>query len=167
MITKQSIDRLLENCDIVDIIEHYIPLRKSGSSFVGLCPFHDDKNPSMSVSPNKGFFHCFSCKAGGNAVKFVMDYEKLSYPQAIEKVAELSNFTLEYSSQNIPKKENKFILEKVNSYYKSQLSTNIRAVEYLKNRGFDNAFQKCRNGAFTLLTGVVKAKSNSVHFGVF
>ncbi|MCI6987971.1 MAG: DNA primase [Campylobacter sp.] len=138
MITKQSIDRLLESCDIVDIIEHYIPLRKSGSNFVGLCPFHDDKNPSMSVNANKGFFHCFSCKAGGNAIKFVMDYEKLSFPQAVEKVAELSNFTLEYSFQNMPKKENKFILEKANSYYKSELSSNQRAIEYLRSRGFDN-----------------------------
>lgn len=136
MIDPKSIERLKAQIDIVDVIASYVPLRKSGSNFVCVCPFHDDKNPSMSVSPSRGFFHCFSCKAGGDAIKFVMDYEKLTYPEAIEKVASLSNFTLNYikNSYDAPK-ENKQILQNVNAYYRSLLPRTNEAMSYLKSRG--------------------------------
>ena len=79
MITKESIENLSQRLNIVDIIENYIEVKKQGSSFVCICPFHADKNPSMHINPIKGFYHCFACKAGGDAFKFVMDYEKLSF----------------------------------------------------------------------------------------
>ena len=107
MIKKQSIDKLLDQTDIVDIVSNYVNLKASGSNFVGLCPFHDDKSPSMSVSPKLNIFHCFSCKAGGNAIKFIMDYEKLNFPEAVEKLASMQNFTLEYSDEKSIFKEDK------------------------------------------------------------
>lgn len=135
MIDPKSIERLKAQTDIVDIVGHYLPLKKSGANFVCICPFHDDKNPSMSVSPSRGIFHCFSCKAGGDAIKFVMDYEKLSYPEAVEKIAGLQNFTLNYVRGGEPTKENKHILENANAFYRSLLYKTPAAVEYLYSRG--------------------------------
>ena len=135
MIDPKSIERLKAQTDIVDIVGHYLPLKKSGANFVCVCPFHDDKNPSMSVSPSRGIFHCFSCKAGGDAIKFVMDYEKLSYPEAVEKIASLQNFTLNYVRGGEPAKENKHILENANAFYRSLLYKTPAAVEYLYSRG--------------------------------
>lgn len=135
MIDPKSIERLKAQTDITDIVGHYLPLKKSGANFVCVCPFHDDKNPSMSVSPSRGIFHCFSCKAGGDAIKFVMDYEKLSYPEAVEKIAGLQNFTLNYVRGGEPAKENKHILENANAFYRSLLYKTPAAVEYLYSRG--------------------------------
>ena len=135
MIDPKSIERLKAQTDIVDVVGHYLPLKKSGANFVCVCPFHDDKNPSMSVSPTRGIFHCFSCKAGGDAIKFVMDYEKLSYPEAVEKIAGLQNFTLNYVRGGEPAKENKHILENANAFYRSLLYKTPAAVEYLYSRG--------------------------------
>ena len=135
MIDPKSIERLKAQTDIVDIVGHYLPLKKSGANFVCVCPFHDDKNPSMSVSPSRGICHCFSCKAGGDAIKFVMDYEKLSYPEAVEKIAGLQNFTLNYVRGGEPAKENKHILENANAFYRSLLYKTPAAVEYLYSRG--------------------------------
>ena len=135
MIDPKSIERLKAQTDIVDIVGHYLPLKKSGANFVCVCPFHDDKNPSMSVSPSRGIFHCFSCKAGGDAIKFVMDYEKLSYPEAVKKIAGLQNFTLNYVRGGEPTKENKHILENSNAFYRSLLYKTPAAVEYLYSRG--------------------------------
>ena len=135
MIDPKSIERLKAQTDIVDVVGHYLPLKKSGANFVCICPFHDDKNPSMSVSPSRGIFHCFSCKAGGDAIKFVMDYEKLSYPEAVEKIAGLQNFTLNYVRGGEPAKENKHILENANAFYRSLLYKTPAAIEYLYSRG--------------------------------
>ena len=135
MIDPKSIERLKAQTDIVDVVGHYLPLKKSGANFVCVCPFHDDKNPSMSVSPSRGIFHCFSCKAGGDAIKFVMDYEKLSYPEAVEKIASLQNFTLNYVRGGEPAKENKHILENANAFYRSLLYKTPAAIKYLYSRG--------------------------------
>ena len=135
MIDPKSIERLKAQTDIVDVVGHYLPLKKSGANFVCVCPFHDDKNPSISVSPSRGIFHCFSCKAGGDAIKFVMDYEKLSYPEAVEKIASLQNFTLNYVRGGEPAKENKHILENANAFYRSLLYKTPAAIKYLYSRG--------------------------------
>ena len=140
MIDPKSIEKLKNQIDIVNIIEQYIPVKKMGSSYKCVCPFHDDKNPSMSINQNKQMYHCFACKAGGDAVKFVMDYEKLTYPEAIEKIAQISNFSLEYTNDKVPtQKENKHILEKVNAFYRSEFYKNEAAVRYIKSRGINDA----------------------------
>ncbi|WP_149708220.1 DNA primase [Campylobacter concisus] len=140
MIDPKSIEKLKNQIDIVSIIEQYIPVKKMGSSYKCVCPFHDDKNPSMSINQNKQMYHCFACKAGGDAVKFVMDYEKLTYPEAIEKIAQISNFSLEYTNDKVPtQKENKHILEKVNAFYRSEFYKNEAAIRYIKSRGINDA----------------------------
>lgn len=140
MIEPKSIQKLKDQIDIVDIISHYIPVRKMGANFKCVCPFHDDRNPSMSISQSKQIFHCFACKAGGDAIKFVMDYEKLNYVEAIEKIAQISNFSLEYTSErNFAPKENKHILENVNVFYRSAFYKNDEAVRYIYSRGINDA----------------------------
>ncbi|EOU3817258.1 TPA: DNA primase [Campylobacter coli] len=135
MITKESIENLSQRLNIVDIIENYIEVKKQGSSFVCICPFHADKNPSMHINPTKGFYHCFACKAGGDAFKFVMDYEKLSFTDAVEKIANLCNFTLSYTKEkNENKKELRTILPSLNAYFKSNLKHHKEALDYLYKR---------------------------------
>ncbi|RTJ83438.1 DNA primase [Campylobacter jejuni] len=139
MITKESIENLSQRLNIVDIIENYIEVKKQGSSFVCICPFHADKNPSMHINPTKGFYHCFACKAGGDAFKFVMDYEKLSFSDAVEKVASLSNFTLSYTKEKQEnKKELKSILPSLNAYFKDNLKHHKEVLTYLYQRALND-----------------------------
>ncbi|EDP6837850.1 DNA primase [Campylobacter lari] len=139
MIEQASIEQLLQKTDIVDIIAHYVEVKKQGSSYVCVCPFHDDKNPSMHINSIKGFYHCFACKAGGNVFRFVMDYEKLNFVEAVEKVASWSNFSLTYTSQ---KQDNKksiiHILPTLNAFYKQNLAKNKEALAYLYKRGLND-----------------------------
>lgn len=143
MIEQRSIEHLRNSIDIADVVGAYVSLKRSGSSLVGLCPFHDDKSPSMHVNTQKGFYHCFACGAGGDAIKFIMEYEKLSYPQAIEKLASMFGVGLEYTSDKTQKKDNslKEILELLNNYYKTELfnPANAAALAYLKERALSPA----------------------------
>lgn len=139
MISKNSIENLKNIVDIADVVGSYIPLKKSGANFVCVCPFHNDKHPSMSVSPSKGIYHCFSCKAGGDAIKFVMEYEKLGYVEAIEKLASIYNVALEYTSSKNEPKIDKKILENLNLHYKTLLYKNPEALNYLKSRSITDA----------------------------
>lgn len=92
MYDRDLIDKLLASADIVTVISSYIQVQKKGRSYLALCPFHDDKNPSLNISKEKQIFKCFSCGTGGNAITFVEKYEKISFEQAVRKVAELVNF---------------------------------------------------------------------------
>ena len=147
MISKNSIENLKNIINIVDVIGSYIPLKKSGANFVCVCPFHNDKHPSMSISPSKGIYHCFSCKAGGDAIKFVMEYEKLGYAEAIEKLASIYNISLEYTSSKSELKVDKKILENLNLHYKTLLYKNSEALNYLKHRSItDSIIEKWELG---------------------
>lgn len=139
MISKNSIENLKNIVDIADVVGSYIPLKKSGANFVCVCPFHNDKHPSMSISPSKGIYHCFSCKAGGDAIKFVMEYEKLGYVEAIEKLASIYNVALEYTSSKNESKIDKKILENLNLHYKTLLYKNPEALNYLRSRSITDA----------------------------
>jgi len=141
VISQESIERLKTQLDIVDVVGNYIELKKAGVNFKAPCPFHDEKSPSFVVSPQKQIYHCFGCGAGGDAIKFVMDYEHLSYPEAIEKLASTYGFTLNYTTTQ--KKQNSDILQKINEYYQSLLPHNQTAMEYLHQRGvFENSIEK-------------------------
>ncbi|WP_024786888.1 MULTISPECIES: DNA primase [unclassified Lebetimonas] len=141
MIKNESIENLKSIIDIVDVIGNYIQLKKEGSNYKALCPFHSEKTPSFVVSPAKQIYHCFGCGASGDAIKFVMDMEKLSYPEAIEKLASMYNFKLDYTSSKSFIKID--ILESVNNYYISNLYKNKTALEYLKERGLkDSTIEK-------------------------
>lgn len=136
MITKNSIENLKNTIDIVDILGSFIQVKKSGANFKACCPFHGEKTPSFVISPSKQIYHCFGCGVGGDAIKFVMEFEKSSYPEAIEKVALLSNFSLEYDDNY--KKQDYSVIEKLNEYYQKLLSSNDTVNAYLKERGISS-----------------------------
>ncbi|WP_457564397.1 DNA primase [Caminibacter sp.] len=136
MIAKESIENLKSLIDIVDVIGNYVQLKKAGSNYKALCPFHAEKTPSFVVSPAKQIYHCFGCGASGDAIKFVMEIEKLSYKEAIEKLASMYNFKLTYTKGNFLSID---LLEKVNNFYKSELIKNKMAYEYLKERGLHDS----------------------------
>src|SRR5579859_5742022 len=81
------IQRVKDSTDIVSVIGEYVPLKKSGSSYKGLCPFHNEKSPSFMVSPGRNSFHCFGCGKGGNVITFIMEMEKMPFPEALRLLA--------------------------------------------------------------------------------
>ena len=101
MIKKESIENLKNYLDVVDVISQFLDLKKSGANFKACCPFHGEDTPSFVVSPSKQIYHCFGCGVGGDSIKFLMEYEKLSYPEAIEKLASMYNYTLEYDTNSV------------------------------------------------------------------
>ncbi|MBL3519464.1 DNA primase [Arcobacter lanthieri] len=146
MIKKESIENLRNHLDIVDVVSQFIELKKSGANFKACCPFHGEETPSFVVSPTKQIYHCFGCGVGGDSIKFVMEYEKLSYPESIEKLASMYNFSLDYDA-NISKKSDNKILEDVSNFYKKQLLSNPNIKEYLESRGvFESYIQKFEIG---------------------
>ena len=146
MISNESIEQLKSRLDIIDVIGSYIELRKSGANFKAPCPFHDEKSPSFVVSPSKQIYHCFGCGASGDSISFVMDYEKLNYPEAIEKLASQYNFSLQYTQAGKQKKHSK-LLEKLSEYYQILLTHNNQALAYLQERGiFESSIEKFELG---------------------
>lgn len=152
LIPQAFIDDLLSRVDIVDVIDKRIKLRKTGKNYSALCPFHTEKSPSFSVEPDKQFYYCFGCGAGGNALGFVMDYERMDFPQAVETLA--GDYGLEVPREESSKAEDKSqsenkqllaVLDGANQYYQKQLREHpqkARAVNYLKNRGLTGQIAK-------------------------
>ncbi len=99
---EDSVEEVRTRNDIVDVISGYVKLTKKGSNYFGLCPFHNEKSPSFSVSPSKQMYYCFGCGAGGNVITFVMEYENYSFPEALKMLADRAGVTLpevEYSKE--------------------------------------------------------------------
>lgn len=143
-IPQSFIDDLLSRADIVDVVGACVTLRKTGKNYSGLCPFHQEKTPSFSVEPDKQFYYCFGCGKGGNAIGFVMDYENIEYPQAIESLANSMGLEVprEESAQLQQQREKNQelydILQKASSYYQQQLRRHPdkdSVIKYLKDRG--------------------------------
>ncbi len=142
MIAQESIEALKTRLDIVDVVGNYVELKKAGANFKAPCPFHDEKSPSFVVSPAKQIYHCFGCGVTGDPIRFVMEYEKLNYPEAIEKLASYYNFSLQYT-KGTQKKTDTRLMEKLNDWYKSLLDSNPTALSYLKERGiFESSIEK-------------------------
>ncbi|MFT7823778.1 MAG: DNA primase [Sulfurimonas sp.] len=139
MIDNASIESLKNSIDIVDVIGNYIELKKAGANYKACCPFHGEKTPSFVVSPSKQIYHCFGCGAGGDSIKFVMELEKLSYPEAIEKLASMHNFSLQYTKGSSDYSDAKRVLEAVQTWYKKNLDQNSSAKQYLSDRGISAA----------------------------
>src|SRR5512140_2051872 len=87
MIDRPTIERILDAAEIVDVVQEFVPLKKRGVNYLGLCPFHNEKTPSFTVSPAKEIYKCFGCGRSGNAVSFIMEHEKYSYPEALKWLA--------------------------------------------------------------------------------
>jgi len=143
-IPEQFIDELMARVDIVDVIDSYVPLRKGGRDYVACCPFHSEKTPSFTVSRDKQFFHCFGCHAHGTAIGFLMDYEHLSFVEAVHELAARVNMPVpvepgrEQAAQPASGRDSYQVLAAAAAFYRSQLKAHPqapRAVEYLKQRG--------------------------------
>ncbi len=93
-IPQEILDEIVARCDIVSVVNEYVPLKRKGSNYQGLCPFHNEKTPSFSVSPGKQIFHCFGCGKGGNVFRFIMEIEGISFMEAVEKLAKRANVKL-------------------------------------------------------------------------
>jgi DNA primase len=138
LIEQSSIESLKNQLDITDVVGNYVELKKAGANYKANCPFHDEKTPSFVVSPAKQIYHCFGCGASGDSIKFVMEYEKLSYPEAIEKLAREYNFTLHYSKNTGANAANDVrILEILQQWFFKNLSSHH--INYLKTRGISDA----------------------------
>lgn len=150
MIPEEVIDNVRSAVNIVDVVSRYVQLRKAGKNLFGICPFHDEKTPSFSVSEDKQIFHCFSCGRGGNVFKFLMDLEKISFPEAVRRVAEFGNVPLDdkyvkkspKSAYSAAQSEMIGLYEKAAELYhhvlvNTQLGEN--ALAYLKKRGITEA----------------------------
>lgn len=139
MIRQEDINQIRSNVDIVDIISSYIPLTPKGRNYFGVCPFHDDHKPSMSVSKEKQIYTCFSCGATGNVFKFVMDYENVSFPESVNIVANKAglNFHVKTLSERQVVHQSLFdIYDLCSKIYQNNINTieGREAKEYLKNR---------------------------------
>lgn len=142
MIPRELIEEILDRTDIVPLIESYLPLKRQGRNLVGLCPFHLEDTPSFSVSPDKQMYYCFGCQKGGNAISFVMEYEHLSFVEAVQKLATRAGVTLPEREMTAGQKrvyDEKRRLREINKaaalYYRQQLKHTPHAVDYLARRG--------------------------------
>ena len=141
--SSEVIEEVVSRNDIVDVISGYIKLKKSGSSYVGLCPFHNEKSPSFSVSGTKQMYHCFGCGVGGNVITFVMEYENFTFPEAVKLLADRAGVDLpvmEYSGDDRRERDIKTKLLEINkiaaTFYYHQLKSPAGqdGLAYLKGR---------------------------------
>ncbi|HEY3486950.1 MAG TPA: DNA primase [Gammaproteobacteria bacterium] len=146
-IPKHFIDELLARTDIVGVIEARVPLKRAGSNYTACCPFHNEKTPSFTVTPSKQFYHCFGCGAHGTAIGFLMEYDRLNFPEAVEALAhsagmEVPKEAVQQSAQTEEFKPLYELLNGVSDYYRQQLKKGQVAIDYLKNRGLSGETAK-------------------------
>ena len=104
-ISQTTIDQIRDRADIIDIISQEVNLKRKGINYFGVCPFHDEKTPSFSVSPSKQIYHCFGCGNGGNVFTFLMEYEKVTFFEAVKGLAEKYNIIIEEIKNTVPSNE--------------------------------------------------------------
>jgi len=167
-IPDSFIDELLARVDIVDVIERRVPLKKAGREWTACCPFHNERSPSFFVSPAKQFFHCFGCGAHGSAVKFLMDYERLEFPDAVEELAQSVGMKVPREGGNdAAPREDKTdlyaLLDAAARWYEGELPKNADAQAYSRKRGLDaDTIARFRLGwAPAGYDGVIKALGSS------
>jgi len=138
-IPQDFIDDLAQRADIVEVIGSRVPLTKAGREYKARCPFHSEKTPSFWVSPQKGFFHCFGCGAHGTALGFLMEYERLEFPVAVEELARSIGVEVPRtdSGERVSLEPLYAVLDKAAQLYRHALRDEPRAIEYLKQRGLD------------------------------
>ena len=158
MIDRPTVDRILEAANIVDVISEYVSLRKAGTSYKGLCPFHDDRTPSFSVSPAKGVYKCFSCGEAGNVVNFIMKHDQMTYPEALKVLAK--KYGIEVKERELTTEEKQLENEResmflVNEwaakYFQNILHNHVDGkaigLQYFHSRGFrDDTIEKFQLG---------------------
>ena len=145
LIPQHFIDDLITRADIVEVLGRRIQLKKAGREFKACCPFHDEKTPSFTVSPAKGFYHCFGCGAHGTALGFLMEYDNMEFVEAVESLAGMMGI-------DVPREENQRparrydelfeLMQKVEKHFQAELRNHQLAVDYMKARGIDGATAK-------------------------
>ena len=191
MIPQDFIDDLIARADIIEVLGRRIQLKKAGREFKACCPFHDEKTPSFTVSPSKGFYHCFGCGAHGTAIGFLMEFDHMSFVEAIEALASMMGVDVPRDESDRPARrydELFSLMGSVENHWQACLRDNSSAVDYLKQRGIDGAtakrfgigyapdswsdvldkFGKTSEAAERLLaTGMVIRKDNGKHYDRF
>ena len=145
LIPQHFINDLIARIDIVEVIGKRIEIKKAGKEFKAICPFHDDSNPSLTISSAKGFYHCFSCGAHGTALGFLMDYEHLGFVEAIESLSSDLGIDIPYEKNSKPPKRNNDLfvfMDKIQEHYQNNLKNNKKAIDYLKKRGINGKTAK-------------------------
>jgi DNA primase len=147
MIRKETIDQIRETANIADIIGSYLPLKRVGKYFRGVCPFHPDKSPSFYVSPERQVYHCFGCGAGGSVINFVMQFEKVDFPEAVKILAGRLNITVRLERVSTKNQSLYDACEFAAQFFAAQLPKYTMAVNYLLKRGMkDETVQRFRLG---------------------
>lgn len=138
MIPESFIQEVLSRTDVVSVVDKYVPLKKAGANMSAVCPFHNEKSPSFTVSPVKQFYHCFGCGAHGTAITFLMEYNGMGFVDALSELAEQVGLKLperggQEPTANFTEIQN--VLQRANGYYQAALTSNPLAIDYLKSRG--------------------------------
>ena len=191
LIPQDFIDDLIARADIVEVVGKRVQLKKAGREFKACCPFHDEKTPSFTVSPGKGFYHCFGCGAHGTAIGFLMEFDHMSFVEAIESLASMMGVDVPRNESDRPARrydELFTLMAQVEQFWQGCLKDNAHAVDYLKHRGIDGATAKrfgigyAPDGWSTVLdkygkspeaierllaTGLVIRKDNGKHYDRF
>lgn len=191
LIPQDFIDDLIARADIVEVVGRRVQLKKAGREFKACCPFHDEKTPSFTVSPGKGFYHCFGCGAHGTAIGFLMEYDHMSFVEAIESLAATMGVDVPRNAGDKPARrydELFSLLDSISRHFQACLKDTPKAVEYVKNRGIDGStakrfgigyapdgwsnvldkFGKSPEATERLLaTGMIIAKDNGQHYDRF
>ncbi|MEE4215923.1 MAG: DNA primase, partial [Bacteroidales bacterium] len=161
MIPHHTVEQILDAAHIEDVVQEYVSLRKRGVNYIGLCPFHNEKTPSFTVSPSKGIFKCFGCGKGGNAVNFIMEHESLSYPEALRYLAKKYHIEIEekeLTAEDIEKKNERESMLVLSSYaarvfedilFNDEEGQSI-GLSYFRERGFRQGTLKKFNVGYSL-----------------
>ena len=161
MIDQATIDRIMDAAQIVDVVSEFVTLRRRGVNYIGLCPFHNEKTPSFSVSPSKGLCKCFSCGKGGNAVHFIMEHEQLSYYEALKWLAKKYGIEVKERELSYEEKQAQSVRESLflvndfaNNYFQDILHNHpdgqAIGMSYFRQRGFrDDIIRKFQLGFST------------------
>ncbi len=141
MIPESFIQELLNRVDIVDVVDKSVPLKKAGANYSACCPFHNEKSPSFTVSPTKQFYHCFGCGAHGTAIGFLMEYQGVSFVEAVQDLAKNVGLVVPQETRDADRPAQKVVvglqesLQQAANFYKAELKKSQRAIDYLKSRG--------------------------------
>jgi len=141
LIPESFIQELLNRVDIVDVVDKSVPLKKAGANYSACCPFHNEKSPSFTVSPTKQFYHCFGCGAHGTAIGFLMEYQGVSFVEAVQDLAKNVGLVVPQETRDADRPAQKVVvglqetLQQAANFYKAELKKSPRAIDYLKSRG--------------------------------
>ena len=147
LIPQPFIDDLIDRVDIVDVVNARVKLKKAGKNYTACCPFHNEKTPSFTVSPQKQFYYCFGCGAAGNAIGFVMEYDHVDFPSAVEILAHQTGMTVPRESKEPDRQHKKrndiySTLRDAEVYFRNELSQSAQAISYIKSRGISGSIAR-------------------------